>query len=85
MKSDGSDVDLANVRMSMNPFDEIAVEAAMPLKERGQATVVVARVPRQNAMPGNLARFDGDWRRRLRHRWRLAHSHAGIDEGPWLK
>jgi len=42
VKSDGSGVDLANVKMSMNPFDEIAVEEAVRLKEKGQATEVIA-------------------------------------------
>src|SRR3972149_4192211 len=42
VKSDGSGVDLANVKMSMNPFDEIAVEEAVRIKERGQADEVVA-------------------------------------------
>jgi electron transfer flavoprotein beta subunit len=42
VKSDGSGVDIANVKMSMNPFDEIAVEEAMRLKEAGAATEVVA-------------------------------------------
>jgi electron transfer flavoprotein beta subunit len=42
VKSDGSGVDLANVKMSMNPFDEIAVEEATRLKESGQATEIVA-------------------------------------------
>ena len=42
VKSDGSGVDLANVKMSMNPFDEIAVEEAVRLKESGIATEVVA-------------------------------------------
>jgi electron transfer flavoprotein beta subunit len=42
VKSDGSGVDIANVKMSMNPFDEIAVEEAMRLKEKGAATEVVA-------------------------------------------
>ncbi|QWD90289.1 electron transfer flavoprotein subunit beta/FixA family protein [Polynucleobacter sp. MWH-Braz-FAM2G] len=41
VKSDGSGVDLANVKMSMNPFDEIAVEEAVRLKEAGVATEVV--------------------------------------------
>src|SRR5579859_5725655 len=41
VKSDGSGVDLANVKMSMNPFDEIAVEEAVRLKEAGLATEVV--------------------------------------------
>ncbi len=42
IKSDGSGVELANVKMSMNPFDEIAVEEALRLKEAGKATEVVA-------------------------------------------
>ena len=42
VKADGSGVDLANVKMSMNPFDEIAVEEAVRLKERGVATEIVA-------------------------------------------
>ncbi len=42
VKADGSGVDLANVKMSMNPFDEIAVEAAVRLKEAGIASEVVA-------------------------------------------
>jgi len=42
VKSDHSGVDIANVKMSMNPFDEIAVEEAMRLKEKGVATEVVA-------------------------------------------
>ena len=42
VKSDGSGVDLANVKMSMNPFDEIAVEEAVRLKEKGVATEIVA-------------------------------------------
>jgi electron transfer flavoprotein beta subunit len=41
VKSDGTGVDIANVKMSMNPFDEIAVEEAMRLKEAGKATEVV--------------------------------------------
>jgi electron transfer flavoprotein beta subunit len=42
VKADGSGVDLANVKMSMNPFDEIALEEAVRLKEKGIATEVVA-------------------------------------------
>ena len=41
VKSDGSGVELANVKMSMNPFDEIAVEEAIRLKEAGKATEIV--------------------------------------------
>jgi electron transfer flavoprotein beta subunit len=42
VNSDGSGVDIANVKMSMNPFDEIAVEEAVRLKERGIFTEVIA-------------------------------------------
>ncbi|UWQ17369.1 electron transfer flavoprotein subunit beta/FixA family protein [Jannaschia sp. M317] len=42
VKADGTGVDLANVKMSMNPFDEISVEEAIRLKEKGVATEVVA-------------------------------------------
>ena len=42
VKADGSGVDTANVKMSMNPFDEIAVEEAVRLKEKGIATEIVA-------------------------------------------
>jgi electron transfer flavoprotein beta subunit len=41
VKADGSGIDLANVKMSMNPFDEIAVEEAIRLKEKGVATEIV--------------------------------------------
>ncbi|MBT9387000.1 electron transfer flavoprotein subunit beta/FixA family protein, partial [Pseudooceanicola sp. CBS1P-1] len=41
VRADGSGVDLANTKMSMNPFDEIAVEEAIRLKEKGVATEVV--------------------------------------------
>src|SRR5215510_4586701 len=42
VKSDGTGVDIANVKMSMNPFDEIAVEEATRLKEKGVVTEIVA-------------------------------------------
>src|SRR5258705_12958829 len=42
VKADGTGVELANVKMSMNPFDEIAVEEAIRLKEAGKATEIVA-------------------------------------------
>ena len=42
VKSDGSGVDIANVKMSMNPFDEIAIEEAVRLREKGLATEVIA-------------------------------------------
>lgn len=42
VKADGTGVDLANVKMSMNPFDEIAVEEAIRIKEKGLATEIIA-------------------------------------------
>src|ERR671919_3031 len=42
VKADGSGVELANVKMSMNPFDEIGVEEAIRLKEAGKATEIIA-------------------------------------------
>ena len=42
VKGDGSGVELANVKMSMNPFDEIAVEEALRLKEGGKAILTIA-------------------------------------------
>ncbi len=42
VKADGTGVDLANVKMSMNPFDEIAIEEAIRLKEKGAATEIIA-------------------------------------------
>jgi electron transfer flavoprotein beta subunit len=42
VKSDGSGVELANIKMSMNPFDEIAIEEAIRLKEAGKATEIIA-------------------------------------------
>ena len=65
VKADQSGMDLANVKMSMNPFDEIAVEEAVRLKEKGVVTEVIA-VLRRHAMPGNAAHRHGH-RRRPRH------------------
>ena len=42
VKADGTGVDLANVKMSMNPFDEIAVEEAIRLREAGKAEEIIA-------------------------------------------
>ena len=42
VKADGSGVELSNIKMSMNPFDEIAVEEAIRLKEQGKATEIIA-------------------------------------------
>jgi len=54
VKPDGSGVDLANVKMSMNPFDEIAVEEALRLREKGAATEVIAvSVGPEKAQPGD--------------------------------
>ena len=63
VKSDGTGVELANVKMSMNPFDEIAVEEAVRLKEAGMATevIVVSVGPRRHA--GDAAHGAGDGRR----------------------
>lgn len=44
VKADGSGIDLANVKMSMNPFDEIAVEEAIRIKEKGEAEVIVVSI-----------------------------------------
>ena len=49
VKADGSGVDLANVKMSMNPFDEIAVEEAIRLKAAGVTEIVVVSVGEQKA------------------------------------
>ncbi len=61
VKSDGTGVDIANVKMSMNPFDEIAVEEAVRLKEAGVATEVVA-----------VSAASRSARRRCARRWRSA-------------
>ena len=73
VKADGSGVELANVKMSMNPFDEIAVEEAIRLKEEGKATeiVVVSIGPEQAA---------GDHPHRAGHGRRPRH--PGEDRGP---
>src|SRR3970040_325751 len=59
IKPDNSGVELANVKMSMNPFDEIAVEEAVRLKEAGKATEIIAvSIGRQQApetIPSALA------------------------------
>ena len=55
VKSDGSGVDLANVKMSMNPFDEIAVEEAVRIKERGEADRGRRRLDRHAAIAGHAA------------------------------
>ena len=55
VKADGTGVDLANVKMSMNPFDEIAVEEAIRLREKGVATEVDRGVGRAGQGAGNAA------------------------------
>jgi electron transfer flavoprotein beta subunit len=49
VKADGSGVDLANVKMSMNPFDEIAVEEAIRLKDKGVTEIVVVSIGEQKS------------------------------------
>ena len=74
VKSDGSGVELANVKMSMNPFDEIAVEEAIRLKEAGKATEIVAvsigprsvRNDPHRAGDGRRPRHPGEGRRHRR-------------------
>ena len=66
VKSDGTGVDIANVKMSMNPFDEIAIEEAVRLKEKGMVTEVIAVSCGVAAVPGDAAHRDGH-RRRPRH------------------
>ena len=68
VKSDGTGVELSNVKMSMNPFDEIAVEEALRLQEAGKATEVVVsaawrrrRKPSGRARHGRRPRHSGQW------------------------
>lgn len=56
VKADRSGVDLANVKMSMNPFDEIAVEEATRLKEKSQAEEIIV-VSTADLSPGTSSRF----------------------------
>jgi electron transfer flavoprotein beta subunit len=56
VKADGSGVELANVKMSMNPFDEIAVEEALRLKEAGKAEEVVVVSDRPRPRPEETLR-----------------------------
>ena len=58
-KADGSDVDLNNVKMAINPFCEIAVEEAIRLKESGVATEVVAVSDQDGTGPGRGSRHSG--------------------------
>ena len=63
VKADGSGVELANVKMSMNPFDEIAVEEAVRLKEAGKATRDRGGLDRPGAGAGDDPHRAGDGRR----------------------
>ena len=83
VKADGSGVELANVKMSMNPFDEIAVEEAIRLKEAGKATEIVAvsigpaaglRDHPHRARHGRRPRHPGEGRRHRSSRWRSPRS-----------
>ena len=83
VKADGSGVDLANVKMAMNPFDEIAVEEALRQKEAGKATEVVlvsigpaqaAETIRTGARHGRRPRHPGEDRRGRSSRWRSPRS-----------
>ena len=85
VKMDGTGVDLANVKMSMNPFDEIAVEEAIRLKEKGVATEIVAvsigeakaqetlRTARDEAAAGDLTHAIDDYLKA----WQLARRAIG--------
>ena len=61
VKSDGTDVDIANVKMSMNPFDEIAAEEAVRLREAGVATEHSRRSPRRSKSPPTRACRSVQW------------------------
>ena len=70
VKSDGSGVDLANVKMSMNPFDEISIEEAIRLKEAGKASEIIAVSvgPQQAALRLKLMHTDPDSTQRQRRK-----------------
>ena len=81
VKADGSGVEIANVKMSMNPFDEIAVEEALRLKEAGKATevVVVSIGPAQAAGDDPHRARDG---RRPRHPGRRPTARSSRSPSP---
>jgi hypothetical protein len=99
VKSDGTGVDIANVKMSKNPFDEIAVEEAVRLKEKGVVTAVVHRRWHlgRHAAPGRHEGQQGHrghqqgrrgadlQRRRLRDGGRPVHGVAEADLGNRLR
>jgi electron transfer flavoprotein beta subunit len=78
VKGDGSGVELSNVKMSMNPFDEIAVEEAIRLKEAGKVTEIVAvsvarhRHRKRCARRSPWVRTVPFWSRRMKRWSRLA-------------
>ena len=83
VKSDGTGVDLANVKMSMNPFDEIAVEEALRLREKGVATEIIAVSVGPGQGAGDAAHRagdgggsgdPGDHRNAMSSRWRSPRS-----------
>ena len=77
VKSENTGVDIANVKMSMNPFDEIGVEEAVRLKEKGVVTEVIAvscgaaQCQERYAPPWQSARTAGSWFKLTRNcsRW----------------
>ena len=75
VKADGSGVELANVKMSMNPFDEIAVEEAVRLKEKGMVHGDRRRLDRSHQVAGDHPHGAGDGRR-PRHPDRNARGQA---------
>jgi electron transfer flavoprotein beta subunit len=81
VKSDQTGVDLANVKMSMNPFCEIAVEEAVRLKEKGVATEVVAvsigPVQAQETIRTALAMGADRGQASGRRHWRRGSRHCG--------
>ena len=77
VKSDGSGVELANVKMSMNPFDEIGVEEAIRLKEAGKAEEIIAvSIGRRSAQRSPWAPTAASWSRSTGRwsRWRWPRS-----------
>ena len=69
VKSDGTGVDIANVKMSMNPFDEIAVEEAVRLKEKGvKVAVTTADLRRKGEFRDVLDELRGELQDRLGQR-----------------
>ena len=90
VRADGSGVDLANVKMGMNPFDEIAVEEAMRLKEAGVVSEVVAVScgvaasaevgGRSGRVHDEVAGIQAQWRDLLLAEARVAHERGELGE-----